>query len=329
MPVLNENNLTLLDIAKRTDPDGTTADIVEILSETNEILEDAVFIQCNNGTNHRTTVRSGLPQGTWRKLNYGVQPEKSRTVQVDDSTGMLESYATPDKALIDMAPNPGAARMSEDMAFLEGMNQTMASTMFYGDVSANPERFTGFAPRFNDLSAENADNIIDGEGTGSNNTSIWLVIWGEMTCHGLFPRGSKAGLSSRDLGEDTKVDSAGREHQVYRTHYKWDSGLTVRDWRYVVRIANIDTTALTKDASTGADIIDLMVQALEIPPNLKAGRAAFYCNRNIKSYLRRQITNKDNVWLNMGEVAGKQVLMFGEVPVRRCDALLNTEAQVQ
>lgn len=328
MPVLNGTNPTLLDVAKRLDPDDKVADIVEILSETNEILDDATFMECNDGSGNRTTVRSGLPQGTWRQLNYGVQPEKSRTVQVKDTTGMLETYSKVDKALIDMSGDPNGFRLSEDRAFLEGLNQTMAETMFYGDTSKNPERFTGLAPRFSSLSAENGDNIIDAGGTGSDNTSIWLVIWGEQTVHGIYPRGSKAGLNHRDLGEDTASDENGGEYQIMRTHYKWDSGLTVRDWRYVVRIANIDVTALTKDASAGADLIDLMVQALEIPPNMKMGRAAFYCNRTIKSYLRRQITNKDNVWLSMSEVAGKKVLMFDEVPVRRCDALLNTEEQV-
>lgn len=330
MSAIGNNNPTLLDVATRTDSEGKIQTIVELLSETNEVIDDASFMECNDGTNHKTTIRSGLPATTWRKLNYGVQPSKSKTVQIQDSTGMLEAYAEVDKALADLNGNTSEFRLSEDRAFLEAMNQSFVETLFYGDTSKNPERFMGLAPRYNDLSAENGDNIIDAGGTGSDNTSIFLVVWGANTCHGIYPKGSKAGLNHRDLGEETLEDENKGKYQGYRTHYKWDTGLTLRDWRYVVRIANIDVSDLTKDASgSSADLIDLMVQALEKVPNLSMGRAAFYCSRNVRSFLRRQITNKDNVHLNMSEVAGKKALMFDDVPVRRVDAILETEAQVQ
>src|SRR5690606_38346105 len=114
----------------------------------------------------------------------------------------------------------------------------------------------------------------------------------------------------------------------YRTHFLWYCGLVVKDWRYVVRIANIDRTLLVKNAATGADLIDLMVQAIEMLPNTRIGRAVFYVNRNIRSFLRRQIANKSNVWLTMEEIAGKKVMTFDGIPVKRVDALLNTEARV-
>lgn len=329
MSTIGNTNPTLLDVASRTDSNGKIQTVVELLSETNDVLDDATFIECNNGTNHKTTIRSGLPATTWRKLNYGVQPSKSKTVQIEDSTGMLEAYAKIDKSLADLNGNTAAFRMSEDKAFLEAMNQDFVKTLFYGDTTVNPERFMGLAPRYNSLSAENAANIIDAGGVGADNSSIWLVVWGPNTCHNIYPKGSKAGLHHKDLGEDTLRDENGGEYQGYRTHYKFDPGLTLRDWRYVVRIANIDMSELSGDASTGADLVDLMTQALEEIPNLNMGRAAFYCTKKVRSALRRQIKNSKNVQLSMGEVAGKKVVMFDEVPVRRVDALLETEARVQ
>lgn len=330
MPTLAITNPTLADVAARMTPDGKIdPNIVELLNETNEILDDMTVIEANGFTEHKTTVRSGLPSGTWRKLNYGVQPEKSRTVQVKDSMGMLETYAEVDKALADLNGNSAAWRMSEDRAFIEGMNQNMATTLFYGDSSADPEKFMGLAPRYNSLSAENAMNIIDAGGTGSDNASIWLVVWGPNTCHTIYPKGSPAGLQSRDLGEDTLTDAVGGRYQGYRTHYKWDIGATLRDWRYVVRIANIDVSDLTKNASAGADLIDVMTQALELIPNVGMGRPAFYMPRKLRSFLRRQITNKVAAsTLTMEDVAGKKVVTFDGVPCRRTDALLLTEARV-
>ncbi len=323
-------NPTLADVAARLTPDGKIdPNIVEMLNETNEVLDDMTVIEANGFTEHKTTARSGLPKGTWRKLNYGVQPEKSQTVPVKDSMGMLETYAEVDKALADLNGNSAAWRLSEDRAFVEGLNQTMAQTLFYGDSSQDPEKFMGLAPRFSELSAENGKNIIDAGGTGSDNASIWLVVWGPNTCHSIYPKGSAAGLQSRDLGEHTLVDAQGGKYQGYRTHYKWDLGFTLRDWRYVVRIANIDVSDLTKNGATGADLIDLMTQAVELIPNIGMGRPAFYMPRKLRSFLRRQITNKVAAsTLTMEDVAGKKVVSFDGVPCRRTDALLLTEARV-
>ena len=329
------NFLTLSDWAKRRDPDGNTADIVEIIADVNEVIDDIIFAQANGATGHTTTIRTGYPTGTWRLFNQGVQPSKSKTAQVTDKMGMLEDYAEVDASLASLEDDVAAFRFSEDIAFIQGLSQTFASVLFYGSM-AEPEKFTGFANRLTGTPQETDDsvstyNIIDALGTGSDNTSVWLIVWGATTCFGIFPKGSKAGLNSTDKDLVTVENAngvSGARMEAYRTHYKWDAGLVVRDWRYVVRIANIDVTALKKDAASGADLVDLMVQATERLPSLGMGRAAWYCNRTIRSYLRRQMLNKANVWLSMGEVAGKRVMMFDEIPVRRVDALLNTEAQV-
>lgn len=333
---------TLADLALRMDPNGSVASIIELLNQTNPILDDMPWVEGNLPTGHKTTIRSGLPTGTWRKLNYGVQPEKSTTVQVVDTCGMLESYAEVDKDLVKLNGNSAAFRLSEDRAFIEGMNQTMAETLFYGDSSLEPEKFTGLSARYNDITnPENKINILDASGT-SNLTSVWLVVWGANTVHGIYPKGSSAGLSSQDLGEVTLDDDAGGHYQGYRTHYKWDTGLTVRDWRYVVRIANIDVTALTKNPGAltasggalstvgGADLIDLMTQALEIVPSMSMGTPVFYANRTISSFLRRQMVNKVvGSTLAMSEVSGRRVMTFDEVPFRRTDGIINNETQVQ
>ena len=191
MAVLTATNPTLLDLARRTDPDGKIATIVEILNATNEVLDDMVWVEGNLTTGHRTTTRTGIPTPTWRKLYGGVQPTKSTTVQVTDNTGMLEAYAEVDKALADLNNNTAAFRMSEDRAFLEGMSQEVAQTLFYGNEGTEPEAFTGLATRYNDLSGPaNADNIIDAGGNDTDMSSIWLVVWGPNTVHGIIPTGS-------------------------------------------------------------------------------------------------------------------------------------------
>lgn len=329
MATLSANNPTLIDVASRLDANLNIDKIVELLAATNPVLNDMTFMEGNLPTGHKTTVRTGLPGVTWRKLYGGVQPSKSTTAQVTDSCGMLEAYAEVDKALADLNGNAAAFRLSEDKAFIEAMSQEMAQTLFYGNESTEPEAFTGFAPRYNSLSAQNADNIVDAGGTGSDNTSIWLIVWGPNTCHGIYPKGSTGGVQMRDLGEVTveNVDGASGRAQMYRSHYRWDCGLTVRDWRYLVRIANVDVSDLTTVANT-KNLINWMIQAAERIPSFGAGRAAFYVNRNIREKLRLGILEKVASNLTFETVAGKRVLTFDEIPVMRTDALLNSEARV-
>lgn len=332
MTTLATTHPTLLDLSRRTDPDGKIAMIVELLMQQNEILDDMVFTEGNLPTGHRTTIRTGLPTPTWRKLYGGVQPTKSRTTQVTESTGMLEAYAEVDKALADLNGNTAAFRLSEDSAHIQGMNHEMVQTLFTGNEATEPEAFTGFAPRFNSLSAENGQNILSGGGSGSDNTSIWLIGWGPNSCHGIVPKGSNAGLQSEDKGQVTleNVDGNGGRMEAYRTHYRWDAGLCVRDWRYVVRIANIDKSLLAKDpAVSGADIIDLMTQACELIQSLDGVRPAFYMSRRVRSILRRQmVTMTKSSTLTMETVAGRKVLNFDGIPVRRVDALDVDESAV-
>lgn len=334
MAALSTTNPTLLDLAKRSDPDGKIATIVEILNETNEILDDMTWQEGNLPTGHRTTIRTGLPTPTWRKLYGGVQPTKSSTAQVTDNCGMLEAYAEVDKALADLNGNTADFRLSEAKPHMEGMSQEIAQTLFYGNESTEPEAFTGLAPRFNSLSAPNKDNVLTGGGS-SNCTSVWLIVWGPNTVHGIVPKGSTAGLKMEDKGQVTieNADGNGGRMEAYRTHFRWDAGLTVRDWRYIVRIPNIDVTALKKDAQSGADLIDLMMQATEMVPSLGAGRAVFYCNRVVRSFLKRQIKNDSNVRLTMDDLTRPNGLktnvpFFEGIPVRRCDSIVNTESAV-
>jgi len=331
MAVLSVKNPTLADLAKVTDPNGSIADVIEILNETNEILMDMTWLEGNLTSGHRSSIRSGLPSPTWRKLYGGVQPTKARAVQVTDTCGMLEDYAEVDAALVGMAADPAGFRLQEDRPHIEGMNQEISDTLFYGDETTAPEEFTGLSARYDDLAAANADNIVDAGGTQADNGSVWLICWSPNTVHGIVPKGSKAGVQQRDLGEVTIEDADGNNGrmQAFRTHYRWDAGLCLRDWRYVVRIANIDRSLLTNDVSTGADLNDLMHQALSELPNAAFGRTVWYMDKQMLGFLRRQTANAvSNATLTTDMVGGTMQTSWGGYPIRRCDALSVDEARV-
>jgi hypothetical protein len=346
MPVIGATALTLADWAKRIDDNYKIATIIELLSQTNEIIDDMLFVQGNLPTGHRTTVRTGLPAATWRLLNYGVPNGKSTTAQITDSCGNLETYSVVDKDIADLNGNTPEFRFSEVKAFLEGMNQQVSSTVFYGNTSVNPERFMGLAPRYNTVNIANAQtaaNVIDMTGTGGTNTSMWIVTWGAETIHGIFPKGKMSGLQHKDMGEWPVNDVNGNTYQAYRDHFKWECGLTVRDWRFAVRLCNIDVTTLS--GATPPDLLIGLIRGLYKLPVASAkaqavqksdapsvsdsmGRTAIYCNRTLRTWLDIQAVNKKNVLLDIAEYDGKVCTTFRGIPIKTCDAILNNEARV-
>ena len=340
MATLSTSNLTLADWAKRTDPDGRVPVIAELLSQSNEILEDCVFKEGNLPTGERVVIRTGLPTVYWRALNQGIPNSKSVTAQVDEACGMLEARSEVDKDLAMLNGNTAQFRLSEDTAFLEAMNQTMASTLFYGNPGTDPKQFLGLAPRYSALTgSNNAQNVITAGGSdATSNTSVYLVVWGDNTVYCPFPKGSKAGLMHEDLGEQTVYNADGTRLQAYATRYQWKNGLVVKDWRYVARICNIDTDDLiaqttTQAASAATALIKLMSRALYRIPNMAMGRAAFYMNRTVHSGLAIAALDKSQAVLKINDGLSQfgmpySWLSFQGVPLRRTDVIVNTEAVV-
>jgi hypothetical protein len=330
--------LTLADWAKRTDPDGRVALVAELLSQSNEILEDCVYKEGNLPTGDRVVIRTGLPTAYWRSLNQGIPNSKSSTAQVDEACGMLEARSEVDKDLAMLNGNTAQFRLSEDTAFLEAMNQTQAQTIFYGNPATDPKQFLGLATRYSSTSAGNGTNIIKGGATsGSLNTSVYLVVWGDNTVYCPFPKGSKAGLIHEDLGEQTVYDGANRM-QAYATRYQWKSGLVVKDWRYVVRIPNLLVADIvggtgTQAANTDTQLIKLMMRSMYKIPNLDMGRAAFYMNRTVHAGLAVQSLDRSQAALAVQPAlsqfgTARNYLSFQGIPIRRVDCLLNTESVV-
>ena len=340
MATLSSNALTLMDWAKRLDPDGKVPTIVELLSQTNAILDDMLWKEGNLPTGHQITQRTGLPDVFWRLINQGVAGSKSTTAQVVEQTGMLEAWSEVDKDEAELNGNVNAYRLSEAMAFIEAMNQEMAGTLFYGAAS-NPEEFVGFANRYSDTSAGNGQNILDAGGTGTDNSSVWLVGWGDNTCCGIFPKGSKAGLMHEDLGlqtVQTATGIAGAKLRAYQDHWQWKAGLAVKDWRYAVRIANIDNSDLAglsgaQEVGDATFITKLMSRAIDRLPTLNGIQPVFYANRTISSLLRVAAQEKSNSVLGIE----KGLNQFGQtifnmnflgIPVRQVDQLTSTESQI-
>jgi hypothetical protein len=334
MATLGASVLTKLDFDKRLDPNGTIADITELLAQQNPILNHVRWKPSNQPTSHLSVVRTSLPGSTWRRFNQGVTPTKSTTRQIVDSIGMLEAWSEVDKDLAELNGNTNEFRLSEATAQFEGMNQEFSQTFFYGDTSLAQEEFTGLAPRYADPAGTTGDNIIDVGGSSTGCASIWLVGHGENTVFGIYPKGSTAGLMHESLGLQTVNDATGvgaSKLRAYQDHYQWKCGLAVKDWRYVVRAGSIKIATLTAD-TTGASIpiISNMIRMLHRIPNLDNSgvNLQFYVSRTVGMMLDIQANNKSNVNLYIGEEEGKRKLMFRGIPINTTDAISENETAI-
>jgi len=327
--------LTLADLRSRwSDEDKKVAKITEILERTDELIEDVPFKEGNLLTGHKAVLRVGLPTPTWRLFNQGVAATKSTTTPIEFPCGMLEDRSEIDVKLANLGGDPNGARFSEGVAHMQGMANEFGTTLIYGDPTANPStdvpKFPGLAAYYkDDTTANSKDNIIDAGGTDSDNTSIWLIGWGENSIYGIYPRGSKAGLQHEDLGEGDAFDGSNRRFRAYMDRYEWNAGLAVQDWRYAVRIANIKTASLTASANQVA-LVNYMVQAMELLPARGGVSPKFYMNGKVRTALRLGITQKvsSGGGITFENVAGKAVMMLDGIPIRRTDSITSAEATV-
>ncbi len=325
MAIIGDKHYSLIDQAKQFDPSGQELAIAEVLSQSNDMVADALVSESSLDSGHEYAVRTGIPEGTWRKAYKGIEPAKATTKVVVESYGTLSAYSVVDKLVAEKGGHVEAVRTGQARAIIAGMSNTMASNLIYGDSASHPERFTGLAERYNALSgAESARNVISAGGqTDGQNSSIYLVVWDTDKVFTFFPKGSKAGIQRVDYGLVTHVDANGHEYPAYKEYFEWKLGLAVQDWRYAGRICNIDVT------NVPSTLIDKMCELEEKIQSLSMGKPIWYMNRTVKAALRKLTTNRTNIQYTPDQITSRPLMTFNEIPVHVCDAIVDTEDVVQ
>lgn len=333
MATILSNNPTLHDLAKMTKPDGTILKTINLMSQQNGIMDDiTTFQEANNGTTNLVSMITGLPDVSFSKLYKYTQPATGERAQVTEGSGFIRSFSVVDVEAAQCSGNVKLYRHQEDMMHVEAIQQKIAKTLFYGNSDLNPEEFNGLSHRFNKLTgAGNSQNIINGGGTGSDNRSIWLVGWSPRTCFCFVPKGFKGGLEMTPLtGDQVSEKDDGSMLPVYRTKFLFRIGLAVPDWRYVVRICNIDKSNLNSTGtSPSANLPHLMYRAVEAMESTSGVRACFYMSRDMLASLGEQTEDRiHQSTLKAEDVGGIRRPSFQGIPIKRCDALAVDESRV-
>lgn len=339
----------LVDWARSRAPDSSAAHIAQLLSQCNQMTKDMIWQEANMPLAHKITVGVALPQGTFRTANTGVAFSKALNAQMQFGITELVGYSGVDRSIAELWGDIQKYRYQQDMAHIEGMSQQVANAFIYSNEGANPGQMTGFAPIYNTVNvntAYNAVNVIDGGGTGSNNASIWYVNWGDVTTYGIFPKGTPSGIVYEDKGDVRALyDASNNQFEGYTSFFRIKFGLCVNDWRFVVRVCNLDTTTAGLAGTTPPDLYVLLSKAMgkipassprifnaeetDDPTDPKPGTMpVLYCNRIVQEYLDIQAIRDKNVLISMKDYAGAPVLSFRGIPLRIIDQLTNSEARI-
>lgn len=324
----DEGIVTLFDLAKLKMPDGKIAAICEQMTKRSPFLQDVHWKQGNLTTGHRIARRTALPSIGWRGINEGVATGKSQEDTVDETCGMLQGLSEIDVRLIKLnGGNP--FRLKKEMAFSIAFANEIESGFFYHSTKATPKKFMGLSPRLDALSGiPFATQAVASQisASGNDQTSAWWVGWGDDKVYGIVPQDTVAGLEYQDLGDNHFADDAnGNKYRVARGEWTQQVGLCVEDGRYVVRVCNIDTSAIVR---TGSLLIQSLIDGYHQIQDPRQCRLVLYVNRTVYKYLHHQaLQGTLNGTLTIQSLENGQPLMtFLGAPIRSTDALLNTES---
>ncbi|ENC6709928.1 hypothetical protein ABKY54_004538 [Vibrio harveyi] len=318
----------IIDVMEATDPDGTMPEVAMLLAEENPILLHLPFFEANEAMSHTEMVQVSLPNSEVRLFNRGVKTSHGKTTKIKDGIAMFEQRATVDVEIANLNGNSSKWRMMQNKMHLERMSQDVSDQVFYGNEHSADDNTSGVATRYNSLSGELGKYVIDAGGKSGALTSIYVIVWGEDTVNCRYPKGQgKQLLSDEDNGKVTIDQGGGRRLDVYESVYKSKIGLSVRDHRYIIRIANIPVAQLDKKG-TNIDLWDLINSAQHKIKKIRPGKTFAYMSRTAFAYLDKQSLNKENVRLTQKEVDGTLLEESRGILFSVCDSVLETEALV-
>lgn len=330
MATLGTNELTIVDAVRRMDVNGNVLPIGELLNQRNGIIADIPWREGDQVGGHMITQRTSLPAIQTVIPGSGVQGTASSTGQRLEAPEILGGFSVMDQYVANYGGDPSGKRASEDVAFIEKFDQTVADRVIYGNSATTIGQIDGLAVRYNSLTGTNKNNVIDcGALAGQTDCmSVYLIGWGPRTVYCWYPKGTPGGLYRKDWGLQVRTNSDGTEQVVYRTEYSWAIGLAVEDWRFAARLCNIDKSLLI--AGTGADLFTKMLQSTHTIFDLNMCRPSFYMNRTERMMLDVQARNDvlAGGQLKYDVVDGKRMEFFQNIPITLLDRLTESETVV-
>lgn len=314
---------TLLDLMNQIGPDGNILTVAEVLYKETPILKDAPWVEANDTIQHIYSRRTSLPTSEYLRYNKGVGGNIGTVEQ--ESAGLTARGNRPwyDARLMDLAPNKAEYRNQQSRAVIMGIGQDFDSDIIYGNKAADTCKFDGLETYVDSLSNDMV--ISGGDGSGTKNTSAYLVAWD--TTNGAFmayPRGSTGGIKFEDKGRRAKDMGDGTVLEVYEDYVEISGGLCVVDKRAVARYCNIDVS----NPAAGTFNEDKLIILLNKMPATLRNKVVIYVSRGLKAAIEIRMNRKDNAYYTRENVFGEEVTMFRGCPVRLDEMISEAEQAV-
>jgi len=331
----------LVDLAQR-EHNEKLLPLINMLGQRLDIIADASWQECNDGTSHKGNRASTEPTGQYRAYDEGVSPEAGSSTPYEEPTCMLDGIQKTDVKKIQHRSNPLAVLAQYVGQYLAGMAKTFVGDIFNGDRSVDGKQINGLETRsdYNTLSSEYVyDNSGGNASATENKTSMWLLGFGNDTkvsfiypqndAPGAFslenPNVAGLGIRVKDLGEILTQDADSKDFLAFVTYLEAHFGLCIHDARYIRRVANISTTNIDGVDDFSFDE-NYMIDAMSDIPDLE--NAFWYVPRILRAQIRKRAKDRGNVFHTEKDPFGKWHNMIDETPIRLVEQISITGPEI-
>jgi hypothetical protein len=328
---------TLQHLATVTKPDGALLDVFDNISEINDLMKVMQYFPTNEVSRNVTAQVTAYGTPSAVIANEGRTEIINTHEQIVDVPIRFHNIITPDEEVLKRASSPGQWRADRVREYAQSYGQAVASQIITGDASTDPGKaIDGLAKRLGSLPASATDvtdpffTVVAGGGSGADNTSIYIVGIGKNGLHGLYGMNGTAGFQFKMRPSQLVAASIGSGNiPTTPIDVSWEIGLCSSNRRAIGRICNIDVSDLTDDASAGANLVNLLVHAINKTRVHEMGLTpVLLANENVISYFETQRINHGSNAGATGQMTdlGKVLTTFKGIPFLRMDSIPNNEA---
>lgn len=335
MANLDNTQYTLANAMTSTTPDGALLEVINTVEKENEIIGRLPWFAANKPFENLSARTTKVFEPSARVANEGAVEGVNDKEQVIDTLIHYETLIKPDELIL-RAINDAAQWYADEINFTaQGFSNAFADQIISGDSLDDPGKtIDGLAKRYNNLPASATDKtdrnytVVSGGGSGSDNTSIYLVGVGKKGVHGIYLKNGTSGLTINRKGRELVTASNGGQYYAETTQMTWDVGLVATNYRAAGRICNIDVSDLSADASTGANLSNVMID-LQTKVKVMGLTPYWLVNDTIHIYFHQQASNKANAQIMWNkDDRGDMKLFFGGIQLIKMDSIGVAEATI-